>query len=108
MSISSDKRRNRRQHLTWQATLWRHDDAHELVKIADCVLHDISSAGARVILDETIELPASFTLILADSGVVHRECRCVWRYQGELGVKFPVRKPNERPAYLNTGVHFAG
>jgi len=47
---------------------------------------DISDGGARLFA-QNVELPSTFALVFADSGI-RRECRRVWRIGPEAGVEF--------------------
>ncbi|HEX4409212.1 MAG TPA: PilZ domain-containing protein [Xanthobacteraceae bacterium] len=56
--------------------------------IQTCSVIDISEGGARLQVEEEIELPESFMLSLTPSGKVRRFCRLVWRDGTTLGVTF--------------------
>jgi hypothetical protein len=56
--------------------------------ITTCVVKDMSSGGARIVVGDEIDLPAEFTLTLTRNGKVNRRCKVVWRSQGELGAVF--------------------
>ena len=53
-----------------------------------CVVADISSAGARIILEEAIALPARLRLAFARDARTGRICQVVWRRGKSAGVKF--------------------
>jgi len=53
----------------------------------DCVVHNVTSGGARIQIANTVELPADFGLTF-DAGFSIRPCRIAWRSVTETGVKF--------------------
>jgi hypothetical protein len=53
-----------------------------------CGIVDISASGARLLLEEPIDLPETFMLSFTPSGKVRRFCRLVWRDGTTLGVAF--------------------
>jgi len=53
----------------------------------DCLVTDISDAGARLYA-EGIVIPDQFVLLITGSQTVRRECRVVWRLGNEIGVEF--------------------
>jgi hypothetical protein len=54
-----------------------------------CGIADISASGARLNLENDVELPAEFILLLTPNGQARRHCRVIWREGLSLGVKFP-------------------
>ena len=54
-----------------------------------CAVADISHSGARLHLENDVELPPEFVLLLTRNGGAHRNCRIIWRDGLSLGVKFP-------------------
>lgn len=53
----------------------------------ECTLLDISEGGARIEVG-TLNLPATFILLLTPDADVRRFCRKVWRRGSEVGVRF--------------------
>jgi hypothetical protein len=53
-----------------------------------CVVQDISSAGARISVDEAIALPARLRLAFARDARTGHKCQVVWRRAKSAGVKF--------------------
>jgi PilZ domain len=53
----------------------------------DCVVRDLTDAGAGVELPNTIDLPGALDLTL-NSGPPTRRCRVVWRKLSKTGVEF--------------------
>jgi len=53
-----------------------------------CVVADISSAGARITLEEAIALPARLRLAFSRDARTGRTCQVVWRRGKSAGVKF--------------------
>ena len=54
---------------------------------------DFSMGGAKIKIDQSIELPELFRITLSDRGDVQRLCRLVWRTAAEVGVRFVQPKP---------------
>ncbi len=53
----------------------------------DCLIINLSEDGVRLHA-EVAELPADFTLIMADTQPPRRSCRVIWRLGFEFGAKF--------------------
>jgi hypothetical protein len=53
-----------------------------------CVVADISSAGARITLDEAVALPAKLRLAFSRDARTGHTCHVVWRRGKSAGVKF--------------------
>jgi hypothetical protein len=53
-----------------------------------CVVDDISSAGARITLAEAIALPATLKLAFSRDARTGHTCQVVWRRGKSAGVKF--------------------
>jgi hypothetical protein len=53
-----------------------------------CVVQDISSAGARISLDDAASLPATLRLAFSRDARTGRTCQVVWRRGRTAGVKF--------------------
>ncbi|WP_024509685.1 PilZ domain-containing protein [Bradyrhizobium sp. ARR65] len=53
-----------------------------------CVIADISSSGARLVLDDINILPARLRLAFARDARTGRTCQVVWRRGKSVGVKF--------------------
>jgi hypothetical protein len=57
-------------------------------------------------LDQSVEIPTKFTLLLSETGRLHRNCQIAWRVENQIGVEFlpdaPADTPThpERPAIL--------
>ena len=58
---------------------------------------DFSMGGAKIKIDESVELPEQFRITLSDRGDVQRLCRLVWRTANEVGVRF-VQQKSEQPS----------
>jgi hypothetical protein len=56
--------------------------------LRDCMILNISDAGARLEMPTTQDLPEEFTMLLAPRGHATRRCRVVWRTDGQMGVMF--------------------
>lgn len=55
--------------------------------LEDCIVHDISAAGARLTMASTRSIPDTFDLSF-DGARTLRPCRVVWRTAGEIGLQF--------------------
>jgi hypothetical protein len=55
--------------------------------LRDCVVRDISSAGARLAFVSTAYIPENFALTF-DMARTLRGCRVAWRSSTEIGVEF--------------------
>ncbi|HEX4407372.1 MAG TPA: PilZ domain-containing protein [Xanthobacteraceae bacterium] len=80
----TELRQNKRQNLRYAATLLIDQDG----TTQPCRVADISETGARLITDESTELPEQFILVLTPMGEVRRVCRLIWRDGKRLGVRF--------------------
>ncbi len=60
--------------------------------LCPCLMIDVSSGGARLQIEGTVELPATFILVLSKDGLVRRPCKSVWRGPITVGVQF-ITKP---------------
>ncbi|UJW73466.1 PilZ domain-containing protein [Rhizobium sp. SL42] len=58
----------------------------------DCMVRNLSQAGAKVQFESTADIPADFRLRFED-GTTH-DCHVRWRTPRELGVEFTDRKIN--------------
>jgi hypothetical protein len=53
-----------------------------------CVVQDISSAGARIAFDNAATLPATLRLAFARDARTGHKCQVVWRRGASAGLKF--------------------
>jgi len=53
-----------------------------------CMLVNVSQGGAKIEIDEQLEPPEQFTLLLTHRGHSTRPCRLVWRNGTKMGVEF--------------------
>ncbi|MEN3290303.1 MAG: hypothetical protein V7634_4603 [Bradyrhizobium sp.] len=53
-----------------------------------CMVQNISSAGAKITLDEAAALPSTIRLAFSRDARTGRVCRVVWRRGTSVGVKF--------------------
>jgi PilZ domain len=53
-----------------------------------CVVQDISSAGAKIVLEGANALPATLRLAFARDARTGHQCQVVWRRGNLAGVKF--------------------
>jgi hypothetical protein len=55
--------------------------------VIDCIVCNVTNAGARIEIAKTVELPEFFGLSF-DGGFSIQPCRIVWRTVTETGVEF--------------------
>ena len=53
----------------------------------DCMVRNISDAGAALDVSSPVGIPERFTLVVAADGL-HKPCRITWRKQKRIGVAF--------------------
>jgi hypothetical protein len=58
------------------------------VRIAPCVLRNVSAGGAQLELKQETALPRIFVLALSEKGEVRRRCQIVWQFATMVGVSF--------------------
>jgi PilZ domain len=56
--------------------------------VRQCVVQDISSAGAKISLNDAATLPASLRLAFSRDARTGHKCQVVWRSGKSAGVKF--------------------
>ena len=56
--------------------------------VRHCLVQDISSAGAKITLEEAAALPATIRLAFSRDARTGHVCRVVWRRGSSVGVKF--------------------
>ena len=55
--------------------------------LIDCVVRNVTNAGARIQIANTVELPEALGLTF-DGGFTVRPCRIAWRAVTETGLEF--------------------
>jgi PilZ domain len=60
--------------------------------LADCIVRDMSSLGARLATMTACSIPDRFSLTFDTAGTT-RACRVAWRSSTELGVEFCAFHP---------------
>jgi hypothetical protein len=58
----------------------------------DCMLHNISAAGALVSVESVAELPRAFILQIPGNLEIRRPCVLAWRDGEWVGMKFVYRE----------------
>ena len=53
-----------------------------------CVVHDMSTTGAKITIDDPNTLPAKLKLAFSRDARTGRNCEVVWRRGKSVGVKF--------------------
>lgn len=53
-----------------------------------CMVQDISTAGAKIVVDDPAIVPARLRLAFARDARTGRTCQVIWRRGKSLGVKF--------------------
>jgi hypothetical protein len=61
-------------------------------KRRSCIIWGISRAGARLSAETVVDLPDTFSLVLAQNGSVRRLCQVQWRFDNHLIVQFMARE----------------
>jgi ribosomal protein S1 len=59
----------------------------EKSSVIDCVVRNITSVGARVMIPNTTGLPEKLEMTF-DRGQTIRSCRVIWRTLNETGIEF--------------------
>jgi hypothetical protein len=62
--------------------------------LGECVMADLSAAGARLQVKQPATLPDEFILLLSHTGHLRRKCSVTWRAETEVGVKFTAKSPS--------------
>jgi hypothetical protein len=88
-----EKRKGLRRALGYHASIVHTEDGSHL---ADCVVVDLSEAGARLQVKPEIDVPKRFILMLARVAKVLRRCEIVWRRGPEMGVHFLAAPPRKK------------
>jgi hypothetical protein len=93
---------DRRQHSRMEWVSPGKIDPADGTPLRHCIVHDLSTGGARLNLPDTAALPERFTLYLAARRGGPRECCVVWRSTRAVGVEFvqPVRVPQTLAGHL--------
>jgi hypothetical protein len=60
---------------------------HELGTSTDCIMRNVSDAGACLIVESQAGIPNDFDLVL-DSGKAIKHCHVEWRSRTKIGVSF--------------------
>jgi hypothetical protein len=55
--------------------------------VMSCTVRNLSSKGAKLIVDSQVGLPNTFELVF-EAGGEPRLCQVIWRREGEIGVTF--------------------
>jgi hypothetical protein len=67
--------------------------------LGPCLVVEVSSAGARLVVQASAKLPDQFTIVLSRGGQLRRSCTVMWRSESAVGVKFlPSEWANEKLA----------
>ena len=71
-----------------------------------CSLADVSDTGGRLDVEDSNNVPDTFTLWLASNGSARRKCKVVWRTARQVGVAFEraVFDPEQVPLAPNIPV----
>jgi hypothetical protein len=83
-----DQRRSRRNQVNQYARIVGANGS----TASFCTMLDVSASGARLRLNDIIEVPEQFTLLLSRNGQVRRRCKLVWQRGDEVGVLFAARE----------------
>ena len=58
-----------------------------------CTLVDVSETGARLVIDDTNDVPEEFTVVISHNRSAARKCRLIWRGSADVGVAFETNSP---------------
>jgi hypothetical protein len=89
--------RDRRKEQRWPAFLAGTISFNRRLSVADCIVRNTSSFGARLVFHNTPFVPDEFELTIAQKNIECRVRTC-WRRFDEIGVEIQERQPAERPA----------
>jgi hypothetical protein len=92
--MASERRKTPRQEIRWKALIVGVGDSI----VGECMMVNVSAAGAKLLLPPSVEVPDSFALILAKNGGVRRKCEVTWRSDQSVGVRFVRSSPAEHEA----------
>jgi hypothetical protein len=53
----------------------------------DCIIRNMSEAGAQLAVEGSAAIPDEFTLLIKPE-LIKRSCRVIWRKAGKIGVQF--------------------
>jgi hypothetical protein len=84
MSLLTDKKRATRKSLRQPGWITLEGG----FAARQCVVHDISSTGAKVTIDDPNTLPAKLRLAFSRDARTGRPCEVVWRRGKSVGIKF--------------------
>jgi hypothetical protein len=77
-------------------------------QLQGCVLADVSDTGCKLDVENSSNIPDTFTLWLSNNGSAQRKCKCkaVWRTARQMGVAFEraVFDPEQVPLAPNIPV----
>jgi hypothetical protein len=65
------------------------------------LLSNVSPSGAKLIYDNSVELPDQFNLYMTHDGSVGRKCEIVRRAENEIGLRF-LSQEVPKPQWLAT------
>ena len=84
------EQRRRNERVVFQKGFDAHMMAIDGTWRRTCILKDVSEAGARLIMQASIEgLPLKeFFLLLSSSGLAYRRCELAWVNGDQIGVNF--------------------
>jgi hypothetical protein len=60
--------------------------------LGECTVVNISDRGAKLMVDDSIDVPGEFKILLSTRPGPSRECRLTRRGEGEVDVTFTARK----------------
>ena len=84
MSKNSNRRKFVRRPLSYPAKIVATDGSWG----RNCRVIDVSDGGAKLALEQPVELPQEFILALSVRGKAARKCHVMWTDENEIGVQF--------------------
>lgn len=89
--MTKDRRVAQRRGVTWTALIV--DPSGR--PVGECTIVNVSSNGAKLLLEDGVKPPSAFVLVLSKNGGVRRRCDVTWRADDSVGVKFVAPRRSE-------------
>jgi len=87
--MASERRKHPRQNMRWKALIVAVSGS----VVCECMMANVSKAGAKLFMRTPADVPNDFVLVLAKKAEVRRLCEVTWRDENSIGVKFIRRSP---------------
>ncbi len=90
---------DRRQHVRYPSLLGGQISLHRLSSAHECVIRNITPAGARIVFDHPVPMPREFALNIPHRRENYRT-RVIWQRDHMMGVEFLKQERTDQPAEL--------